>query len=112
MGGVGAAARWHLNPTGWTPEIPVASRGVITTALTKGARPVDRGCGWWWRLGCRRAGGFNTGWVWCGHASLPSCSGARSGVLSHALAIFWPDPMFPYELVIAVGSKHLLREFT
>jgi len=68
--GVAAVGGEHLNTAGWTLHVRVPGRVAVRVDLENGTVPVD--LGWWlcWRDGCRRAGGFNTGGIICGHATL------------------------------------------
>jgi len=60
VGGVLAVVGEDLDGTVGTPDIRVAGGRAVRVPLGEGAVPVDR-CGFGWRFGCRRAGGFNTG---------------------------------------------------
>ena len=61
--GVRAAVSEYFDAAGWTRDVLVAGHVAVRIDLEKRAVPVNgRGlvC---WRLSCRRAGGFNTGWI-------------------------------------------------
>ena len=57
------AAREDLNTAFWTADIRVSGWFTVRVRFYKRTFPIDRRFVTRCCVGCRRAGGFNTGWI-------------------------------------------------